>query len=441
MPQPAPNAPDVAAVQRRLPAQADPFALYDALSGGGSKADTALFERTDGTTLLMQRAAVRVKCRGESVSLTAQSSNGEALLGLLQERLEGKVRSAAPGRLVLHFPSNDSLDAEARLLAPSPLHALRPLIRLATSAGDPPFTVTALGILAFDYAALAEKLPDNPEDPLGFPDYVFWIPDAAILFEPGALPRVICTAFAGTDPLAQRRNYHDAVERLGALVEACASVRDTPSPVPPARPASTEVDLDDEAYCEVVRRLRKEIARGEIYQIVPSRTFRTPCSNPLRAYGALRQAESSPYRFFVNGGDFVLFGASPETSVRIFRADAATKVEVRPIAGTRPRGATSDEDDRLEAEMRLDAKEAAEHMMLTERTKRGPYGGAIGWVNGEGMMDSAVVIRSAVVRDGLAYVRAGAGVVYDSDPQAEADETRRKASALLSILAAAEAAQ
>jgi anthranilate synthase component 1 len=187
-------------------------------------------------------------------------------------------------------------------------------------------------------------------------------------------------------------------------------------------------------------------------------------------------------------------------------------VEVKPIAGTRGRGTTADEDDRLEAEMRLDHKEAAEHMMLvdlarndvarvsvsgtrrvaklmtveryarvmhlvssvtgvlrtgldslhalqaclnvgtltgapkhratqllreTEVTKRGPYGGAIGWITGEGLMDTGVVIRSAVVKDGTAFVRAGAGIVYDSDPQAEADETRRKASALLSVLAEA----
>jgi anthranilate synthase component 1 len=186
-------------------------------------------------------------------------------------------------------------------------------------------------------------------------------------------------------------------------------------------------------------------------------------------------------------------------------------LEVKPIAGTRPRGATPDEDDRFEAELRLDGKELAEHMMLVdlarndvaritvpgtrrvarlmtveryarvmhlvssvigtmrigydalnalqaclnvgtltgapkiratellrrfEKTKRGPYGGAVGWLNGDGLMDMGVIIRSAVVKDGTAFVRAGAGVVFDSDPRREADETLRKASALLSILAA-----
>jgi anthranilate synthase component 1 len=200
--------------------------------------------------------------------------------------------------------------------------------------------------------------------------------------------------------------------------------------------------------------------------------------------------------------------------VRLFGGEGAEKVEVRPIAGTRQRGRTEDEDDRLEAEMRLDTKEIAEHMMLVdlarndvarisvpgtrrverlltveryarvmhlvssvtgklasgfdaldalaaclnvgtltgapkiratellrqvERFKRGPYGGAIGWINAAGSMETSVVIRSALIRDGAAYVRAGAGVVHDSDPQSEADETRRKASALLSILAAVNA--
>jgi len=185
---------------------------------------------------------------------------------------------------------------------------------------------------------------------------------------------------------------------------------------------------------------------------------------------------------------------------------------VKPIAGTRPRGSSDDEDSRYEAEMRLDGKELAEHMMLvdlarndvarvsepgtrkvpqlltverysrvmhlvssvtgklaerfdafdalaaclnvgtlsgapkiratqilraTEKTRRGPYGGAIGWINAAGDMDTSVIIRTALVKDGTAFVRAGAGIVHDSDPAAEADETRRKASALLSILAAA----
>ena len=196
--------------------------------------------------------------------------------------------------------------------------------------------------------------------------------------------------------------------------------------------------------------------------------------------------------------------------MRITRETGKPILEVKPMAGTRPRGADGDQDDRMEADLRLDGKEAAEHMMLVdlarndvarvsepgtrhvaqlmglekyarvmhlvssvkgvlanrydalhalqaclnvgtlsgapklkatellrryERTRRGPYGGAVGWLSGEGLMDTGVVIRSALVKDGTAYVRAGAGVVHDSDPMAEAEETRRKASAILSAIA------
>ena len=496
-------------IQRRLPNSADPSTLYAALGAGP---DTALFEGLDGPALLMHRAAIRAECRGEHVTLHALSANGESLLGSIGAALASHVVEGVGPALTLRFPISRSLDSEQRLLAPSPLHAIRSLLRLAVPHGEEPFAATALGVIAFDYAGLGEDVPDNAEDPLGFPDYLFWVPDSLLLFEDGMPPRVLCAAFEDRQPARTAQNYHDAVARLKHLVEACASAPPAPttesfSPGPPV----FEADLDDAAYMAVVSSLKEEIAAGEIYQVVPSRTFRAACSDPLRAYRALRSLEPRSYRFFVQGSDFTLFGASPETSVRLFRDDCWKTVEVRPIAGTRPRGASMDEDDRFESELRLDGKEIAEHMMLVdlarndvarisipgtrrvaklmsveryarvmhlvssvtgrlaigldafdalaaclnvgtltgapkiramqllrkaERTRRGPYGGAIGWINGGGLMDTAVVIRSAMVREGTAYVRAGAGVVHDSDPRAEADETRRKASALLSVLAA-----
>jgi anthranilate synthase component 1 len=208
-------------------------------------------------------------------------------------------------------------------------------------------------------------------------------------------------------------------------------------------------------------------------------------------------------------GNDVLFGASPETAVRCEKENGRRILSVKPIAGTRPRGSSGDEDDRLEADLRLDEKEVAEHMMLVdlarndvalvskpgtrrvnallgveryarvmhlvssvegelgedcdpfhalqaalnvgtlsgapklkatellrlnEKTKRGPYGGAVGWIGSNGAMDTGVVIRSALVKNGIAHVRAGAGIVHDSVPLAEAQETRAKASAVLAAL-------
>jgi anthranilate synthase component 1 len=482
-------------LQRRLAAPVDSLALYAALTDGGRRRDTVLFEGADGTTLVMSRAAVRAECRGGEVRLVALTPNGIALLDLLG--------AGGAGELILHYPEPETADEEQRLLGPRPLHALRRLLAEAGAPASDPFGACVLGVVAFDHAAFGEAMPPPQDDPLPFPDYLFWVPECLALISGGGPPRLICTAF-GSD----ERQANDAARALEQMLLESARVQPVAVPSGTAA-ADIETDLDDDAYRAAVLRLKEEIAAGEVYQIVPSRTFRAPCPDPLSAYARLREVEPAGYRFFVAADGFTLLGASPETSVKLFRQDGGLAVEVKPIAGTRPRGSSPDEDDRLEAEMRLDTKELAEHMMLLdlarndvarislpgtrrvaklltverfsrvmhlvssvqgrlaigldafdalgaclnvgtltgapkiramqllrhrERTRRGAYGGAIGWVNGGGLMDTAVVIRSALVKDGMAHVRAGAGVVHDSDPQAEADETRRKASALLGVL-------
>lgn len=493
------------ALQRRLPAGLDRLALYAALSDFGRRPDTFLLERTVGPSLLMDQAALRVECRGQKVVLQALTAGGREVLEYVRRELAARVEQDERETLHLSFPRTTSDDAEARLLAPSPLDVLRALQRMGSASREEPFTLTLLGISAFDQVDLFEDLPRNEQDPLDFPDYVYWLAESVVVFEPGA-SRLVCTAFGGSEEA-----YYDAAERLARLFARAASPASLPAPPPPTPGEATAVDLDDESYGSVVSRFKEHIAAGDIYQAVPSRSFRAPCPDPLLAFAALRALDPSPYQFFVAGPDHTLFGASPETSVRVFSEDGQKVVEVKPIAGTRPRGASPDDDDRLEAELRLDQKELAEHMMLVdlarndvarmsipgtrrvrklmsveryarvmhlvssvtgslrtgydalhalqaclnvgtltgapkiratqllrqaEVTKRGPYGGAIGWLNGDGLLDSGVVIRSAVVKEGIAFVRAGAGVVHDSDPQKEADETRRKASALLSVLAA-----
>jgi anthranilate synthase component 1 len=503
-------------LQRRLGGEADPVSLYAALSDGGARADTAIFEGRDGPTLVMAAAAMRVTCGGADVLLEALSANGEALLQAVGAagHLPGTVVAQSARKLRLAVPPPTGEDAEARLLAPAPIHALRALLGAAAAERAEPFAAALLGVIAFEHAGLAEGMASTADAAGSVPDFLFWVPESLLVAEHGAPPRLLCTAFGSADPATSERLLNDAAQRLAALFDASAAARLLAVGATARTGVQAEPDLDDASYCDVVRRCKAEIAAGEVYQIVPSRTFRTPCAQPLAAFAALRQVEPASYRFFVAAPGWTLFGASPETSLRLFRESkrGGRMVEVRPIAGTRQRGRSDDEDDRLEAEMRLDAKELAEHMMLVdlarndvarvsltgtrrvaklltveryarvmhlvssvtgrlrigldafdaiaaclnvgtltgapkvratellrelEGSRRGPYGGAIAWINGDGLMDSAVVIRSALVRDGVAEVRAGAGVVHDSDPQAEADETRRKASALLSVLAGA----
>ena len=500
------------ALGRRLPDTPDMAALYAALADGGRRADTFLLERTAGPSLLMDEAAVRIEVRGSTATLTVLTPNGEDALTAVAARLPDRISARDATRLTLAFPPAAGDDPQARLLAPSPFDVLRAILGLTSASPEEPFALALLGVVAFDHVDLFETLPANAEDPLDHPDALFWLASSLIVLDPGARPRLVCTAFGSDDAAAAERAYYGAAERLDALVRRCTDIPALPAPPKPADATDPQVDLDDAAFGQVVATLRERIAAGDIYQIVPSRTFRVPCADPLAAYAGQRALDRSPYQFFVNGPAHTLFGASPETSVRVFNEAGVRTVEVKPIAGTCARGATPDEDDRLEAEMRLDAKETAEHMMLvdlarndvarvsapgtrrvaallrveryarlmhlvssvqgalrpgldalhalvaclnvgtltgapkiratqllreTERTKRGPYGGAVGWLNGAGHMDTGVVIRSAVVADGVAHVRAGAGVVYDSDPQREAAETRRKASALLSVLAGA----
>jgi anthranilate synthase component 1 len=504
------------ALTKRLGAAPDRLALYAALTGG--RPDTLLIETMAGPSLIMEQAAVRIQCRGLEVRLDAVSAGGRAVLRNVERSLSHRVADQSDDSLDLRFPAAEGDDAEARLLHPSPFDAIRQLIAgLHNETPEEPFTIAMPGVIAFDHVDLFETYPANPQDPLDYPDFIFWLAESLIVMEPGLSPRLVCAAFATDDPAEAERARFGAAQRLAELAARCEQpAPEIAAPVAGKHVAEAEPDLDDAAYKQVVAKMKDHILAGDVYQIVPSRTFRARCPDPLRAFAATRRLDPSPYMFFVSGPDHLLFGASPETSVRVKREGDFPIVEVKPIAGTRPRGSNSDEDDRLEADLRLDHKEIAEHMMLvdlarndvarvsmpgsrgvaalmtveryarvmhlvssvkgklglgfdalhalqaclnvgtlsgapkiratellrkTEKTKRGPYGGAVGWLNGDGMLDSGVVIRSAVVKDGYAYVRAGAGVVHDSDPQAEADETRRKASATLSAIAAAESDQ
>lgn len=485
-----------AAVQQ-LPRGLDPLELYVHLTSAG--ADTMLFERPSAPTLLLVSAAARITCRGREVTITALGEEGANVLSWLSEVMPERLVEGMPAEARFSFPPITAIDPHERITSPSPFDVLRLVTHGGTGDGlADPFARAVVGVVAFDHVDLMEELPANELDPLQFPDLLFWVPETLIVMEPDGHARVVCTAF-GDLPRAK--------QRVEAVAKRCKTVPPLPEPRSDGEADFERVDLSDEQYAKLVAAMKEHVLAGDVYQIVPSRTFQAPCPDPIAAFATQRRQDPSPYQLFVAAPGHVLFGCSPETSVRV---GSNRMVEVRPIAGTRPRGATTDEDDRLEAGLRLDEKELAEHMMLVdlarndvarvsepgsrrvatllsveryasvmhlvssvtgvlkpgldavhalqsalnvgtlsgapkiratellrgaERTKRGPYGGAIGWLNGAGEMDTGVIIRSAVVVDGIASVRVGAGVVHDSDPAAETEETKRKASALLAALA------
>jgi anthranilate synthase component 1 len=365
-----------------------------------------------------------------------------------------------------------------------------------------------MGVIGFDHVDMVEALPPRP--PGDYPDLLFFLAETLVVVEPSGAARVLAMAPGSADRSIAHRLHHLAAERLSNTVERCSAPAPDAADVPIDR-SEPVADLDDAAFQSVVLRMKEHIAAGDVFQVVPSRAFRAPCADPLAAFRRLVAVDPSAYHYAFASDYGTLIGASPETAVEVRREGKRHVVQVSPIAGTRPRGRTPDEDSRLEAELRLDGKETAEHMMLVDLARndvarvsrpgtrrvsrmlcverfarvmhlvsavegeldegrdavdairtclnvgtlsgapklraielirmvepaaRGPYGGAIGWLNGQGEMDTSVVIRSALVRDGVAEVRAGAGVVADSDPFAETQETRAKASGLLAVLGA-----
>ncbi|WP_343344753.1 chorismate-binding protein [Sphingomicrobium sp. XHP0239] len=491
---------------RRLPGAHDPVALFAALQSEGR--GRALFRRTGCTALILVDAALELEARARTARLRALSENGRAMLKTLATDDE-----SAPGRcegdaMTFAFERVDAMDDAERLRAASPLDLLRTMASAGPREDDEPFASAVFALLGFDHVDMAETLPPRPEG--DFPDLIAALAETLVVVEPSGSARIVALVAGAKDEATAHRLSHLASERIALLANRIAPMRAPDVPV--VLPQAATSEMDDAAFATIVHRLKENVAAGDVFQVVPSHSFRVDCAHPMGAFRRLVAVDPSAYHFFIETGFGTLFGASPEPAVEVRPGRDACRVSVSPIAGTRPRGTTHDADDRLEADLRLDAKETSEHLMLVDLARndvarvavpgtrrvtslmrverfarvmhlvstvegdlaegldaihairsclnvgtlsgapklraielirhvegepRGPYGGAIGVLTGEGAFDSAVVIRSAWVRDGVAQVRAGAGVVADSDPAAEAAETRAKASAVLEALGAA----
>lgn len=397
-----------------------------------------------------------------------------------------------------------SADGTTTLAASDPLEALRSVLPdRGPEIGDPAYPLVAgVGYLAYEAAARWERLPVPDADPLGLPEAVFHLPSAIIVFDHLAQVARLATLDDGA-----------ADQRLAAVAAALERPSEEETP---ARFASAEVPLDADPaarqrYEAGVAHLVEEIHAGEMLQCVLARRFSLPTAKrPIEIYRSLRRINPSPYLFYLDLApavtDAALVGASPELLVRI-RGD---EIITRPIAGTRPRADDPDHDRQLEAELRADPKELAEHAMLVdlarndvgrvaapasvevtslhgveryrhvmhlvsevrgrlrngtdafdavravfpagtlsgapkvramqaiaelEGERRGPYGGTVGYFSPRDT-ECAIVIRSAVVRGGVATVHAGAGVVADSVPEREAAEVAAKAASMLAAIGA-----
>lgn len=388
----------------------------------------------------------------------------------------------------------------------APLEALRALIaesRIDMPADLPAIAAGLFGYLGYDMIRLVEHLPHVNPDPLGLPDAVLMRPSVvAVLDGVKGEVTVVAPAWVASG-LSARAAYAQAAERvmdaLRDLDRAPPAQRDFGETMPVGEMRS---NFTHEGYKAAVEAAKDYIRAGDIFQVVPSQRWSQSFTQPPFAlYRSLRRTNPSPFLFFFNFGGFQVVGASPEILVRLRDGE----VTVRPIAGTRKRGATPEEDRALEADLLSDQKELAEHLMLLdlgrndvgrvakvgtvrptekfiieryshvmhivsnvvgeiaegedalsallaglpagtvsgapkvrameiidelEPEKRGVYGGGVGYFAANGEMDFCIALRTAVLKDETLYIQAGGGVVYDSDPESEYQETVNKARAL-----------
>ncbi len=395
--------------------------------------------------------------------------------------------------------------------AGDPLAALRATsvqLRAPRIDGMPPLMGGLVGYLSYDIVRRLERLPELATDDLHLPELAMLLAtDLAVIDHVEGTVLLVANTFPGTDVDA---SYDDAVTRLDAMTAALGAPSQPHLAVPGAGMPAFAVTQPEGGYQAAVETAKEEIRAGEAFQIVVSQRFEvTTTVDPLDVYRALRVSNPSPYMYLLRFDDHDVVGSSPEALVKVTDGRAM----LHPIAGSRPRGGTPEEDADLAAELVQDPKERSEHVMLVdlgrndlgrvcapgsveviefmhveryshimhivstvvgdvaegsvafdvltacfpagtltgapkpramdiierlEPTRRGLYGGTVGYLDFGGDLDMAIAIRTVLLRDGKAYVQAGAGLVADSVPETEDAECRSKAAAVLQAIGAAE---
>lgn len=499
----------------------DPLAQYYAMCH--DQQNTMLLEsaeidsKDNLKSIMLLNACVRIECVANQVTLAALNANGRAALQLLSESLSDYIRAQTDHVMQCTFPAIDpNLDEETRLQADNVFTVLRDIVTKVPHEDE--FGIFLGGCFAYDLFAIAESLPEVPTGKNTCPDFVFYLADTLALIDHKTKENhIILNQFCASQHVSEQLTQ--AQTQLANAFAQIPSSLDKQITHPNLRLSPDDVltDKDDATFCKDVLGLKEHILAGDIFQVVPSRTFSLPCPEPILAYAKLKVLNPSPYMFYMHDKDFSLFGASPESALKY--TAKTNQVEIYPIAGTRPRGKRADGsidydlDGRIELDLREDRKEKSEHIMLVdlarndvarvsipgtrhvtellkvdryshvmhlvsrvvgqlapqldalhayqacmnmgtlvgapkvsaarlirqvENQRRGSYGGAVGYLDGQGNMDTCIVIRSAFVQHDTAHIQAGAGVVYDSVPQAEADETRAKAQAVIRAIIASQ---
>jgi len=494
----------------------DPMDFFAKISDYGRSKNCCLLESREylaGSSALSfgtAKPALYITGTGRNFEIKALSRTGRRMISYLtgnaeqfgfceridfnSERIKGIIKK-----------TEQLVDEQTRLQCTNQMDVLR-AVAFAFRLASKPFRVTCglLGALSYDFIDQFEKLPANEKDLLGNPDYELYFADNIFLMdhehnEGYVVVNVIITNGNREAAITEAQDCFDYYENIARFETPKAKKHKAPLP-------TVSTDTNQKEYEAMVRSAKKHILDGDIFQVVLSRTKIEPCADePLDVYKRLRELNPSPYMFYINTPNTTLLGSSPELNLRVSGTENRS-VEIRPIAGTKPRGRVNgkldaDIDFRYEAELKIDRKELAEHMMLVdlarndiarvaqpgsrvvtelltvekyesvqhlvsnvkgtlasnldalnaylatmnmgtltgapkieamkiirqlEKTKRGYYGGAVMYLTVDGQFDSCITIRSLQIKDNKAYIRVGAGIVHDSVPKTEFEETEHK---------------
>ena len=455
------------------------------------------------------------------VSLMLKLAGNETNSFLLESVTGGEIRGrysiigmspdiiwqCANGRASIYTIDKNGLELEY-VESGHPFESLRKLInrsRVTMPLNLPASSCGLFGYLGYDMIRLVEDLPNINPDKLETPDARLVRPSIVAVLD-GVKSEVTIVSPAWVGCAAHATNaYEQAVSRVENVISKMGqTLNDIRSPdTRKYRTAQSRSEVSQKKYMEIVEKAKQYIRAGDIFQVVPSQRWVVPFTlPPFSLYRALRRTNPSPFMFYFNFGCFQIVGASPEILVRVFD----NEITIRPIAGTRPRGKTLEEDRMLAKSLLDDPKECAEHLMLLdlgrndvgkvskigtvkptekfiieryshvmhivsnvvgelaenedslsallaglpagtvsgapkvrameiidelEQTKRGIYGGGVGYFSSGGDMDMCIALRTGVIKDNILHIQAGGGVVYDSDPAAEWQETVNKSGALV----------
>ena len=502
---------------------ADPMEFFAKISDYGRAKNCCLFESREylaGTKALSfgtSRPSLYLTGTGRDFLIKALNKTGQRMLKYLST--QGRfnfcetINFGADEITGIIKKNQGVLDEQSRLKTTNQMDVLR-AVAFAFKLASKPFRVTCglLGALSYDFIDQFEKLPESKRDILNNPDYELYFADNIFIVDHEQKSAYVVVNCIVTD-----KNSENAISEAQECFDYYSNIArfDAPSGEKYSGPLpEPSTDTNQQEYEAMVKKAKEHIIDGDIFQVVLSRTKIEPCPDePLDVYKRLRQLNPSPYMFYLNTPNTVLMGSSPELNLRVSGIENPI-VEIRPIAGTKPRGRIDgkidrDIDYRYEAELKLDRKELAEHIMLVdlarndvarvarsgsrivtelltvekyesvqhlvsnvkgelredfdalnaylatmnmgtltgapkieamkiirelEKNKRGYYGGAVMYLTVDGQFDSCITIRSLQVKDHTAYIRAGGGIVHDSVPKTEFEETEHKARSCLKAI-------